>query len=87
MIASSPCLAWLCCQTSLWVGHHLTPLTLLLPLSLQVDMAQLEAAHHMLAPFCLRRLKREVELSLPPLVETRISCPLSAMQTFWVSSD
>ena len=50
----------------------------------QVDAAQLEAAHHMLRPFCLRRLKQEVELGMPPLVETRIHCPLSAMQTFWV---
>jgi hypothetical protein len=48
-----------------------------------VDAAQLEAAHHMLAPLCLRRLKREVELGMPPLVETRIHCPLSLMQTFW----
>jgi hypothetical protein len=50
----------------------------------QVDAAQLEAAHHMLRPFCLRRLKQEVELGMPPLVETRIHCPLSLMQTFWV---
>ena len=26
----------------------------------------------MLAPLCLRRLKAEVELGMPPLVETRI---------------
>lgn len=48
-----------------------------------VHADQLEAAHHMLAPLYLRRLKREVELGMPPLVETRIHCPLSVMQTFW----
>ena len=56
----------------------------MLPPPPQVDAAQLEAAHHMLRPFCLRRLKQEVELGMPPLVETRIYCPLSLMQTFWV---
>ncbi|PRW60864.1 SNF2 super family [Chlorella sorokiniana] len=49
----------------------------------KVDPEVLEAAHHMLAPLCLRRLKAEVELGMPPLVETRIYCPLSEMQTFW----
>ncbi|EFN54637.1 hypothetical protein CHLNCDRAFT_9749, partial [Chlorella variabilis] len=49
----------------------------------KVDAAQLEAAHHMLSPFILRRLKQDVELGMPPIVETRISCPLSLMQTFW----
>ncbi|KAL4421455.1 hypothetical protein ABPG75_010746 [Micractinium tetrahymenae] len=49
----------------------------------KVDVAQLEAAHAMLQPFMLRRLKQEVELGMPPLVETRINCPLSLMQTFW----
>lgn len=37
----------------------------------------------MLSPFILRRLKQDVELGMPPIVETRISCPLSLMQTFW----
>jgi SNF2 family DNA or RNA helicase len=49
----------------------------------QVDQDALTAAHYLLRPFCLRRLKEEVELSLPPRVETRIACPLSDMQTFW----
>ncbi|KAK9807695.1 hypothetical protein WJX72_006345 [[Myrmecia] bisecta] len=49
----------------------------------KVDNDKLEAAHRLLKPFCLRRLKEEVEKSLPPRVETRINCPLSAMQTFW----
>lgn len=40
--------------------------TLLAPwsLPLQVDVAQLEAAHQLLRPFMLRRLKREVELGM-----------------------
>ncbi|KAK9840665.1 hypothetical protein WJX81_008358 [Elliptochloris bilobata] len=50
---------------------------------LKVDRAQLEKAGLLLRPFCLRRLKEDVEKSLPPRVETRINCPLSAMQTFW----
>ncbi|PNH02219.1 SWI/SNF-related matrix-associated actin-dependent regulator of chromatin subfamily A member 5, partial [Tetrabaena socialis] len=48
-----------------------------------VDREQLEAAHYLLRPFMLRRLKEEVEVRLPPRLETRIHCPLSAMQTFW----
>ena len=32
----------------------------------RVDPAALEAAHRMLQPFCLRRLKADVEKSLPP---------------------
>ena len=34
----------------------------------QVDNAKLEAAHHLLKPFCLRRLKEEVERGMPPKV-------------------
>lgn len=34
-------------------------------------------------PFCLRRLKSEVEVTLPPKVETRIAVPLSDQQIFW----
>ncbi|KXZ54072.1 hypothetical protein GPECTOR_5g179 [Gonium pectorale] len=49
----------------------------------KVDRAQLEAAHYLLRPFMLRRLKEEVEVALPPRLETRIACPLAAMQTFW----
>ncbi|GAX72787.1 hypothetical protein CEUSTIGMA_g243.t1 [Chlamydomonas eustigma] len=48
-----------------------------------VDDSKLEAAHHLLRPFLLRRVKDEVETSLPPKMETRISCPLTEMQTFW----
>eukprot|EP00775_Hariotina_reticulata_P009453 gene9453-9619_t len=49
----------------------------------QVDQGALTAAHYLLRPFCLRRLKSEVEMKLPPKVETRITVPLSDMQTFW----
>lgn len=48
-----------------------------------VDDSKLTAAHYLLRPFVLRRLKEEVEQSLPPKVETRIGCPLTEMQTFW----
>ena len=79
-----PCLT--CCCPAL-LAAALLPLPPCCPAALppQVDVARLEAAHHMLGPLCLRRLKAEVELGLPPLVETRILCPLSRMQTFWVS--
>ena len=33
-----------------------------------VDNEQLEAAHHLLRPFMLRRIKEEVEFTLPPKV-------------------
>ncbi|KAL6759340.1 P-loop containing nucleoside triphosphate hydrolase protein [Haematococcus lacustris] len=48
-----------------------------------VDTGTLEAAHYLLRPFMLRRVKDEVECKLPPKVETRINCPLSEFQTFW----
>lgn len=49
----------------------------------QVDQEALSAAHYLLRPFCLRRLKSEVEVTLPPKVETRIAVPLSDQQIFW----
>ena len=49
----------------------------------KVDDAKLAQAHYLLRPFCLRRLKEEVEQKLPPKLETRIDCPLSEYQTFW----
>jgi len=48
-----------------------------------IDAAALGRAHHLLRPFCLRRTKSEVEVSLPPKVETRVMCPLTEAQTFW----
>lgn len=56
---------------------------LLLPVIFQVDQEALSAAHYLLRPFCLRRLKSEVEVTLPPKVETRIATPLSSQQIFW----
>ncbi|KAK3256785.1 hypothetical protein CYMTET_34099, partial [Cymbomonas tetramitiformis] len=38
---------------------------------------------YLLRLFCLRRTKKEVEVGLPPLLETRVECPLSRLQTFW----
>ncbi|GIL63033.1 hypothetical protein Vafri_17166 [Volvox africanus] len=49
----------------------------------KVDQKHLEAAHYLLRPFMLRRLKEEVDVRLPPKLETRIQCPLVEMQTFW----
>ena len=49
----------------------------------KVDEKLLEKAHYLMRPFVLRRVKGEVEVSLPPKVETKIMCPLSAAQTFW----
>jgi len=48
-----------------------------------VDSQALGRAHVLLKPFCLRRTKSEVEVHLPPKVETRVMCPLSEAQTFW----
>ncbi|KAK3274376.1 hypothetical protein CYMTET_17438 [Cymbomonas tetramitiformis] len=47
------------------------------------DAGALDDARRLLHLFCLRRTKREVEVSLPPLIETRVECPLSKLQTFW----
>lgn len=51
-----------------------------------VDRKALTNAHYMLRTFVLRRLKTEVEFSLPSKLETLVRCPLSAMQTFWTKS-
>ena len=51
----------------------------------QVDRSLLSKAHYMMRPFILRRLKAEVEQTLPPKLETKINCPMSAMQKFWVT--
>ncbi|GAX78544.1 hypothetical protein CEUSTIGMA_g5984.t1 [Chlamydomonas eustigma] len=48
-----------------------------------VDDSKLAQAHYLLRPFMLRRVKDEIEVRLPPRMETRINCPLSEMQTFW----
>lgn len=51
-----------------------------------VDRDMLTKAHYMLRPFILRRLKTEVEKALPPKLETKILCPMSEMQVFWIRS-
>ena len=43
----------------------------------KVDSDLLEKAHFLMRPFILRRVKGEVEVSLPPKTETKIMCPLS----------
>lgn len=48
-----------------------------------VDDEMLDKAHHMMRPFMLRRVKAEVELSLPPKKEIKIMAPLSEMQRFY----
>ena len=50
---------------------------------LDVDQRLLDRAHYLLRPFVLRRVKSEVEQTLPPKLETIIMCPLSPMQLFW----
>jgi SWI/SNF-related matrix-associated actin-dependent regulator of chromatin subfamily A member 5 len=51
-----------------------------------VDRDMLSKAHYMLRPFILRRLKTEVEKALPPKLETKILCPMSEMQIYWIKS-
>ena len=51
---------------------------------MRVDRNVLSKAHYMMRPFILRRLKTEVEGKLPPKLETKISCPMSKMQRFWI---
>ena len=49
----------------------------------KVDAGTLDHAHYLMKPFVLRRVKGEVEVSLPEKTETKIMCPLSPAQTFW----
>ena len=51
---------------------------------LKVDRNTLNLAHYLMRPFILRRLKTEVEDKLPPKLETKITCPMSKMQKFWM---
>lgn len=48
-----------------------------------VDRKTLADAHYMLRAFILRRLKTEVEVTLPSKLETLLRCPMSEMQKFW----
>lgn len=54
--------------------------------TIQVDRDMLSKAHYMLRPFILRRLKSEVEKALPIKLETKILCPMTEMQRFWIKS-
>ena len=45
--------------------------------------AGLAAAHAMLGPLMKRRVKAEVEKTLPPKLETKILCPLAESQRWW----
>jgi SWI/SNF-related matrix-associated actin-dependent regulator of chromatin subfamily A member 5 len=49
----------------------------------KIDKAMLLKVHAMLKPFMLRRIKADVEKTVPPKVEKKILCPLSAVQSSW----
>eukprot|EP00611_Tribonema_gayanum_P023708 TRINITY_DN5050_c0_g1_i1.p1 TRINITY_DN5050_c0_g1~~TRINITY_DN5050_c0_g1_i1.p1 ORF type:complete len:1003 (+),score=418.58 TRINITY_DN5050_c0_g1_i1:2044-5052(+) len=49
----------------------------------QVEEKMLASVHFVLAPFILRRLKSEVETSLPPRGVIEVSVPLTKAQHFW----
>lgn len=55
----------------------------LISANIVVNRNTLANAHYMLRTFILRRLKTEVELSLPTKLETLVRCPMSDMQKFW----
>lgn len=46
----------------------------------QIDRERLVQAHYLMRLFVLRRLKSEVEKKLPPKLETKINCPMTALQ-------
>ena len=48
-----------------------------------VNDDMLTKCHYMLRPFILRRIKADVEKSVPPKEEIKVFCPLSEMQSFW----
>jgi SWI/SNF-related matrix-associated actin-dependent regulator of chromatin subfamily A member 5 len=49
----------------------------------KIDEELVVGAHKLLDLFMLRRLKSQVELKLPPMLETRVYCPLSSVQAYW----
>eukprot|EP01035_Chromulina_nebulosa_P018018 gene18018-23657_t len=49
-----------------------------------IDRDMLDKSHYLLRVFILRRLKNEVENTLPEKIETKINCPMSKMQQFWM---
>lgn len=48
-----------------------------------VNDDMLKKCHYMLRPFILRRIKADVEKTVPPKEEIKVFCPLSEMQQFW----
>ena len=69
------------CVTFLKKNPRLTVFFLILYTRPQVvDKSMLDKAHHLMQLFSLRRLKSEVEVSLPPKHELKISVPLSEFQ-------
>lgn len=52
--------------------------------TIMVDRQAINQVHYAMRPFVLRRIKTEVEQTLPPKIETMVKCPLSNMQTFWI---
>ena len=56
------------------------PLTGMIEGEHAVDQAVIERLHAILRPFLLRRLKKDVEKSLPDKVEHVVPCPLSKRQ-------
>ena len=49
----------------------------------EVDDSMLHKAHYMLRPFLLRRIKEDVEKTVPPKDEIKVFCPLSEQQQFF----
>ena len=47
------------------------------------DRSVMQCAHNLLKPLMLRRLKTDVELTLPPKTETKVFLPMSKMQHHW----
>ena len=52
--------------------------------TININRDILNQAHYLIRPFILRRLKSEVEQKLPFKLETKINCPMSEMQKFWI---
>eukprot|EP00960_Hanusia_phi_P056423 763266-Hanusia_phi.AAC.2 len=50
---------------------------------LNFDLSLMRAAHKLLQPLMLRRLKRDVQRQLPKKTVYTIWCPLTTMQKFW----
>ena len=49
----------------------------------KVNQGLLLKASALLKPLMLRRVKNDVEKTLPPKLETKIACGLSECQRFW----